>query len=179
MAEKTHAAVQPSGEHTKVFPPLDPNTYASQLIWLAITFGLLYVVVRRIFLPRVDAILEARSDRRKDDLALAEKLKRDMEVALATYEDALRDARTKAHAVAKEMREKLAAETDTERGRIESKIDAMLAEAENRIDAAKSKALASVGEIAGDVASAVVARLIGKEVTTDEIKRAATQHAAE
>jgi F-type H+-transporting ATPase subunit b len=178
MAEQIHAAVQPSGEHTKVFPPLDPNTYASQLIWLAITFGLLYLMVRRIFLPRVDAILEDRSGRIKGDFAATEKLKRDMEVTLATYQDALRNARTKADGVAKGMREKLAAETDTERARIEAHIAAMLAEAENRIEAAKSKALASVGEIASDVASAVVARLIGKEVTTDEVKRAVAQPAA-
>ena len=55
----------------------------------------------------------------------------------------------------------------------------MLTEAEGRIAAAKSKALASGGEVAADVAGAAVSRLIGKEVTTDEFKRALMQRAAE
>jgi F-type H+-transporting ATPase subunit b len=179
MAETTHTAIQPSGERHKEFPPLDPNTFAPQLIWLAITFGLLYLLLRRIFLPRIDAILEDRSGRMKSDFALSERLKRDTEAALATYQQALTDARTKAHEVHKAIREKLAGETAAEKARIEKQIAAMLAEAEIRIDAAKSKALADVGEIAGDVASAIVARLIGKELTTDEVKRAVTQRAAE
>jgi F-type H+-transporting ATPase subunit b len=62
---------------------------------------------------------------------------------------------------------------------IEAQITLMLTEAEGRIAAAKSKALASVGEVAADVAGAAVSRLIGKEVTTDEFKRALMQRAAE
>jgi F-type H+-transporting ATPase subunit b len=177
MAKDTHATV--GGEHTKAFPPLDPSMYAAQLVWLAITFGLLYALVRRIFLPRVDAILEDRSGRIKSDFALAEKLKRDTEQALASYEQALTDARAKARGVTTVMRENLAKETAKERARIEAQLAAMLAEAENRIGAAKSKALASIDEVASGVASAVVFRLIDKEVTTDEVKKALMQRAAE
>jgi F-type H+-transporting ATPase subunit b len=83
MAEYVYATAEQNGQHPKVFPPLDARTYASQIIWLAITFVLLYGLVRRIFLPRVDAILEDRSGRIKGDFALAEKLKRDTEEALA------------------------------------------------------------------------------------------------
>jgi F-type H+-transporting ATPase subunit b len=179
MVEKTHTAVHQNGEHAKAFPPLDPDTYASQLIWLAITFGLLHLLVRRVFLPRVGAILDERNARAMGELALAEELKSDTEAAITRYEQALADARIKANDIAKGMRERLASQTDKERARVEAQLAAMFAEAESRIAAAKSKSLASIGEVASSVTSAVVFRLIDKEVTADEVKRVLMPRAAE
>ena len=178
-AQKAGTAVPESAGHAKVFPPLDPGTFAPQLIWLALTFGLLYLVLKRVVLPRVGEVIEERSDRVKRDLAQAEKLRADTEKALANYEQALGDARAKAGTIAKTMRDKLTAEVDKERAKVEAQIAAKLAEAESRIAATKSKALASVGEIASEVAGVIVTRLIGKDVTKDEVKRALVQRAAE
>ena len=68
---------------------------------------------------------------------------------------------------------------ETERARIEAEIAARISEAEKRIAASKAKALASVGEIANEVTSAIVSKLIDEEVTTDEVKSALVKHAAE
>jgi F-type H+-transporting ATPase subunit b len=181
MADKVGAgtAVPESAGHAKVFPPLDPSTFAPQLVWLALTFGLLYLILKRVVLPRVGEVIEERGDRIKRDLVQAEKLKTDTEKALANYEQALGDARAKAGAIAKTMREKLTAEVDKERGKVEAQIAAKLAEAESRIAETKSKALASVGDIASEVAGSIVSRLIGSEPTKDEVKRALVQRAAE
>jgi F-type H+-transporting ATPase subunit b len=173
------AVVQQSTGHAKAFPPLDPNTYAPQLIWLAIAFGVLYLLMQRLFLPRIGAILDERRGCIRGDLALAEQLKTDTEAALAKYEQALADARTKANDVAKSMRDKLAFETGKEREKVEVQITHMLAEAESRIAATKAKALANVDEAASDVAGAIVSLLIDKEVPAEEVKRALAQRAAE
>ena len=178
-AQKAGTAVPEGAGHAKVFPPLDPGTFAPQLIWLALTFGLLYLILKRVVLPRVGEVIEERGDRIKRDLAQAEKLKADTEKALANYEQALGDARAKAGAIAKTMRDKLTAEVDKERAKVEAQIAAKLAEAESRIAETKSKALASVGDIASEVAGVIVARLIGTELTKDEVKRALVQRAAE
>ena len=87
-----------------MFPPLDPDTFAPQLVWLALTFGLLYLILKRVALPRVGEVIEERADRVKRDLAQAEKLKTDTAAALADYEQALAEARAKANAIAKGMR---------------------------------------------------------------------------
>jgi F-type H+-transporting ATPase subunit b len=178
-AQKAGTAVPESAGHAKVFPPLDPSTFAPQLVWLALTFGLLYLILKRVVLPRVGEVIEERGDRIKRDLAQAEKLKADTEKALANYEQALGDARAKAGGIAKIMRDKLTAEVDKERTKVEAQIAAKLAEAESRIAETKSKALASVGDIASEVAGSIVARLIGAEPTKDEVKRALVQRAAE
>ena len=164
MAQTAGTTVPESAGHAKVFPPLDPGTFAPQLIWLALTFGLLYLVLKRVVLPRVGEVIEERSDRIKRDLAQAEKLKGDTEKALANYEQALGDARAKAGAIAKTMRDKLATEVDKERVKVEATIAAKLVEAESRIATTKAIALASVGDIASEVAGVIVTRLIGKEV---------------
>ena len=77
------------------------------------------------------------------------------------------------------MRDELAAEVDNERAKVDAQISQKLTEAEARIAQSKAKTMASVGEIAADTAGAIVARLIGKEVSKDEVKRALMQRAAE
>jgi F-type H+-transporting ATPase subunit b len=174
-----NAAVQGSEGHKKSFPPLDPSTFAPQLIWLAIAFGLLYLLLRRFILPRVGEIVEERSECIKRDLAQAEKLKTDTATALASYGQALADARAKASDVVKAFREKIATEVDQERMKAEAEIAAKLVEAEKRIAAAKAKGLADTSDIAGEIAGAVVVRLIGEEVRKDEVERALSREAAE
>ena len=179
MAQKASTAVPDSGAQPKVFPPLDAGTFVPQLVWLVLTLGLLYLLLRRVVLPRVGEVIEERADRIKRDLEQAEKLKGETEDALANYEQALAEARAKSNAMAKSMRDKLTAEVDKERAKVDAAIAAKLTEAERRIADTKSKALHSVGDIAGDVAGAIVARLIGKEVSKDEVKKALVQRAAE
>src|SRR6185436_15347896 len=109
MATNSTAGTATSQEagHAKVFPPLDSGTFAPQLVWLALTFGLLYLILKRVVLPRVGEVIEERGDRIKRDLAHADKHRADTEKALANYEQALGDARIKAGAIAKTMRDKL------------------------------------------------------------------------
>ena len=181
MAEKvTTGTTGPSGAgHVKVFSPLDSGTFVPQLVWLALTFGLLYVLLKRFALPRVGEVIEERRDRIQRDFEKAEKLKAETEQALANYEQALAEARTRANAIAKDMCDKLAAEVDKERAAVDVEVARKLADAEARIGQSKAKAMASVGDIAAETASAVVGKLLGKEVTKDEVQRALLQRAAE
>src|SRR5262249_39966346 len=141
--------------------------------------GLLYLLLRRVVLPRVGEVIEERADRVKRDIEQADKLQVQTQAALANYEQALGEARAKANVVAKSMRDKLTSEVDKERAKVEAAIAAKLAEAERRIADTKSRALNSVGDIAGEVAGAIVGQLIGKEVSKDEVKKALVQRAAE
>ena len=163
----------------KIFPPLDPTGVVPQLFWLALSFGLLYLLLKRFALPRVGEVIEERRERIERDLAKAEALKAETELALATYERALGEARVKAGAIAKDVQAKLTAEVDAERAKLDAEISAHVAAAEARIAQTRVKAMAGVGEIAGDTAGAIVATLIGREVSQDEVKRALMQEAAE
>jgi F-type H+-transporting ATPase subunit b len=161
--------VPEGGGHPNVFPPFDRETVPSQLVWLALTFGLLYVAMKRAILPRLAKALSARSDHIKHDLARAETLKRETEKIRGDYQQALSDARAKAATLVKSERERLATEVEKERATLEAQISARLARAESDIAASKSKALARVGDIATELAGAIVTRLIEKDVATGEI----------
>ncbi len=154
------------------FPPFNPDTFAPQLIWLALTFAALYYILSRKALPRIADVLEERANRIKRDLDAAERLKGETDKALATYEQALNDAKSNAGGIAKETRAKLAADVDREKTAVDAQMNAKVTEAEARIAATKTKALASVNDIAATTAAAIVSQLIGHEATADEVKNA-------
>ena len=157
MATKTHTEVP----HKSGFPPFQKETFASQLVWLAITFVALYLLISRIAIPRIGGIIDARDKRIAGDLADAQRLKADSEAALAAYEKALADARNRAQVIGGEIRDKLHAEAEENRKALEARLNAQLAEAEKTIAATKSAAMANVRGIAVDAAAAIVERLIG------------------
>ena len=92
--------VEEHAEEEGTFPPFDPTFFASQLLWLAITFTALYLLMSRVIIPRIGGILEDRRDRIARDLDQAERLKQQSEEAVASYERALAEARSRAQKIA-------------------------------------------------------------------------------
>ena len=87
-------------------PQLNPLDWGPQLVWLLLTFGVLYLLMVYVALPRIGSVIEARAARIAADLATAEKLRRETEEAIAAYEQALAEAKQKAHAIVEEGRAK-------------------------------------------------------------------------
>ncbi|MGB7774131.1 MAG: F0F1 ATP synthase subunit B' [Pseudolabrys sp.] len=158
----TTAHTEAPGGHKGTFPPFDSHTFASQLVWLVITFVLLYVVLAKVALPRVGGIIAERQKRIDDDLAQANSFKTQSDSAIAAYEKALADARNRAQSIANDMREKQTAEAESVRKKIEDQFNVKLADAEKAIAATKQAAMANVRGIATDAAKAIVERLTGK-----------------
>jgi len=174
MASPTHTATTeavPKGEHG-AFPPFQTETFASQLIWLAIAFIALYVLMAKWALPQVGSVIEGRQKRMDDDIAEAGRLKQQSDEAVATYEKALADARGRAQAIANETREKQAAAAETSRKQLEEALNVRLADSERTIASTKQAAMSNVRGIAEDAASAIVERLIGKAPNQQAIAEA-------
>ena len=156
-------------------PQLEPLDWAPQLIWLVITFTFLYLMMTYVALPRIGSVIDARMQRIADDLAAAETLRRETEEAIAAYEQALAEAKQRAHAISDEGRAKLKAEIEAERQKLEAQLAAKGAEAEARITEAKNAAMKDVNAVAADVASDVVRRLIGVAPSDAEVKQAVAE----
>jgi len=173
--EGTHSETGANGgeAHTSgVFPPFDSSTFASQLLWLAITFGLFYLLMSKVLVPRIGGILEHRRDRIAQDLDEANRLKEEADNAIAAYEQELADARKKASAIAETAREKAKTAAEAERASTEAELGVKMADAEKSIAAIKTKALADVDTIAEDAASDMVKHLLGGTVTKAEVAAA-------
>ena len=164
MAEPAHTTStgHPAEGGHGTFPPFQSETFASQLVWLAIAFLLLYVLMAKLALPRVGSIIAGRQKHIADDIAEASRLKGELDAAVAAYEKALADARARAQAIANETREQQAAEAEKRRKTLEDALNTKLADAEKTIAATKKSAMSNVRGIAEDAARAIVERLIGE-----------------
>ena len=164
--------LEEGGEEEATFPPFDSTFFASQLLWLAITFIILYLLMSRLVLPRIGGILEDRRDRIARDLDQADRLKQQADDAIAAYERAVAEAKAGAFTIAAEAREAAKQEANKRQANVQADLGAKLAEAEGRIADVKAKALSDVSDIAGEAAEAVVQRLLGKKPTAGEVNEA-------
>ena len=170
VEDGAHAAAAEGGAHTEQaeghgsFPPFDASTFPSQLLWLAITFGLFYLFLKKVVLPRVGGILEDRSARISSDLDEASRMKAQADEAVAAYEQELAEAKAKANAIGQEANEASKAEAEAARKKVEESLGKKLAEAEAQIATIKSNAMREVGSIAEETSAAIVQQLTGGKV---------------
>lgn len=149
------------------FPPFDSSTFPSQILWLAIAFGLLYLLMSRIALPRVGSIIADRNKRILGDLAEANRLRTESEAAAAAYEQSLAEARRNAAAIGQKARDAAKADADAERAKAEATVNEKIAQAEKQIAGSKAKAMGEVGGIAVDTAEGILKALIGGATRAD------------
>lgn len=172
--EALHAGTEVHDAGHGVFPPFDPTSFGSQLIWLALTFAFLYFVMSRVALPRIGNIIDQRKARIDGDLAAADHARQKTDEAITAYEAALAAARSKAHAVAEETRTSIKADIDAKRKRVEEGLSAKVAAAEADIQASKLQALGNVDEIAAETVQALVGQLSGP-VSLEQARSAVAQ----
>ena len=163
QAPDTHSEVGVEHDAGGSFPPFDSSTFPSQLLWLAITFGLFYVFLKKTVLPRIGSIVEVRQDRIAQDLGEAARMKEEADAAVAAYEQELADARARANAIGQEARDGAKAKAEAERKKVEAALEGKLSEAEARIALIKDAAMRDVGQIAEETAGAIVRRLVGTD----------------
>ena len=162
---------QDSGGHA-VFPPFDSSTFPGQLLWLAISFGVLYYFMAKKALPAVGATIKQRKDRIAKDIDDATAMQQKADAAAAAHEKSLADARAQAQSLAQASRDQLAAEADAKQKAVDAELAAKFAEAERHIEAMREQAMANVGAIARDATAAIVERLIGRPAKPEAIAAA-------
>jgi F-type H+-transporting ATPase subunit b len=154
------------------FPPFETQYFLSEILWLALSFALLYALMSRVVVPRIGSIFADRNKRIDDDIAAAQRLKERSDAAHAAYEKALADARTRAQNMATATREREAAAAVETNHRLEAQLHERLAAAEKSIAATRATAMGNVSTIAAEAASAIVERLIGQKPPAEEVAAA-------
>ena len=144
----------------------------SQVVWMALIFGALYVLLSRWALPQVASVIESRDARITADLDTARLAKAEADAAVAEVHAATRRASTEAQtAIAAAVAQ--AKGEAAEQARIANeRLDAQLSEAEGRIAAARSSAMAALRDVATDTAATVVARLTGQPADAASVNAA-------
>jgi F-type H+-transporting ATPase subunit b len=152
------------GHHEGGFPPFQTENFAPQLVWLVLIFGVLYLLMSKIALPRVGGILESRDAKISSDLESARDMQSKAQAAAAANDETLRLRREEAQAIGREAQHKIAAEAAAQRAQAEKQAAEKIRAAEERIASAKAQALANVEQIAVDAAASIVEKLTGASI---------------
>lgn len=167
----TQAEVGHDAGHAN-FPPFASETFPSQLLWLALTFGALYYYMSKKLLPKVGAVIQDRKALIAKDLDDATAMQQKADAAAEAHQKALAEARAKAQSLAQAARDQLAAESDARRKALDAELAEKFGAAERQIAETRTQAMANVGSIARDAAGAIVERLIGRSVSADAVAAA-------
>ena len=157
------AAMLPGGAYAAGnMPQLVPEDMPPQVVWLAILFGVLYLLMSTIAVPRISATLQARDAKISGDLAAAEKANEDARALIENYHQRLSQARENARGLTREREEADAAAATARLTQLSERIGAQIADAEKRIGEQKANALSGLEQMAIDVAQSAYAKLVGQ-----------------
>ena len=150
-------------------PQLDQTKFSSQIIWLFISFAILYLLMSRMALPRIGAVLKERRYKIEDNLQKAETLKTEAAVAAEAYEKVLAEAQASAGEAIRDAREHSAAKAAKLQGEEHARLAGEIEAAEERISQAKDKATAGIRAVSLEVAIAAAKKLTGEKLDSGAI----------
>ena len=150
-------------------PQLNPEFWISQIFWLTLTFGILYIVLSKIILPKISSNLELRKSQIQENVEAAERQRKDSESKLKEYEEIISKSKLEAKNIFKETKEKVLKDINSKREVLENEIDEEIKKAENEISLLKKKAPEKINKIAVETSAEILKNLIGAEVNNSSI----------
>ena len=150
-------------------PQLNPEFWISQIFWLTLTFGILYVVLSKLILPKISSNLELRKSQIQENIEAAEKQRENSESKLKEYDEIIQKSKLEAKNIFKDAREKVLKDINSKKEILDKQIDEEISNAEKEIEALKEGASEKINKIAIETSSDIVKKLIGAEVNNSSI----------
>ena len=150
-------------------PQLNPEFWISQIFWLILTFGILYVVLSKLILPKISKNLESRKSQIQENIEAAEKQREDSEAKLKEYDDIVLKSKLEAKNIFKDIRDKTLKDINSKKETLDNQIDQEIEKAEQEIDVLKKNAPEKINKIAIETSSGLVKKLIGAELNNSSI----------
>ena len=150
-------------------PQLDPEFWISQIFWLTITFGFLYLVLSKFILPKISSNLELRKSQIQENIEAAEKQREGCEAKLKEYEEIIFKSKLEAKNIFKNAREKVIKDINAKKEILDKQIDEEISSAEKEIETLKNVAAEKINKIAIETSSDLIKKLIGTEINNSSI----------
>ena len=150
-------------------PQLNPEFWISQIFWLTLTFGILYLVLSKLILPKISANLESRKSQILENIEAAEKQREDSETKLKDYEEIISKSKLDAKTIFNQAREKALKDINAKREVLDKQIDDEIIKAEQEIKILRENAPDKINKIAIETSSELVQKLIGAEINNSSI----------
>ena len=150
-------------------PQLNPEFWISQIFWLTLTFGILYLVLSKLILPKISTNLESRKSQILENIEAAEKQREDSETKLKEYEEIISKSKLEAKTIFNQAREKALKDINAKKEVLEGQIDEEISKAEEEIKTLRNGAPDKINKIAIETSSELIQKLIGAEVNNSSI----------
>ena len=150
-------------------PQLNPEFWISQIFWLILTFGTMYVILSKFILPKISNNLESRKSQILENIEAAEKQREDSEAKLKEYDEIILKSKSEAKTIFNQTREKALKDISAKREVLDKQIDTEIAEAEKEINTLRKNAPNKINKIAIETSSELFQKLIGTEVNNSSI----------
>tara|TARA_Y100000817_G_scaffold146715_1_gene114928 strand:- start:1301 stop:1843 length:543 start_codon:yes stop_codon:yes gene_type:complete len=150
-------------------PQLNPEFWISQIFWLIITFGILYIVLSKFILPKISSNLELRKSQIQENIETAEKQREISEVKLKEYDEIILKSKLEAKNIFKNAREKVIKDINLKKETLDKQIDEEISNAEEEIKTLKKDATDKINKIAIETSSDLLKKLIGTEINNSSI----------
>ena len=150
-------------------PQLNPEFWVSQIFWLSLTFGILYIVLSKITLPKISANLELRKSQIQENIEAAEKQKESSVTKLKEYDEIILKSKLEAKNIFKNAREKAIKDINSKKETLDKQIDEEIIVAEKEIEIMRNSASEKINKIAIETSADLVKKLIGAEVNSSSI----------
>ena len=150
-------------------PQLNPEFWISQIFWLTLTFGILYIILSKLILPRISSNLESRKTLIQENIEAAETQRKNSEKKLKDYEKIVSKSKIEANNIFNNAREKALKDINSKREILDKQIDNEIKKAEEEIGILKKSAPAKINKIAIETSSELIKKIIGTEINNSSI----------
>ena len=150
-------------------PQLNPEFWVSQIFWLTLTFGILYIILSKLILPKISSNLELRKSQIQDNIEAADKRRESSEAKLKEYDNIVLKSKSDAKNILGDAKGNALKEINAKRETIEKQIDEEIEKAEQEINVLKKNAPEKINKIAKEMASEILKKLIGSEINNSSI----------
>ena len=150
-------------------PQLNPEFWISQIFWLTLTFGILYIVLSKLILPKISTNLELRKSQIQENIEAADKQRETSDSKLKEYEDIILKSKLEAKNIFKEAREKAIKDINSKREILDKQIAEEVKKAEEEIKILKNSAPEKINKISIETSSELVKKLIGAEINNSSL----------
>ena len=150
-------------------PQLNPEFWVSQIVWLVLTFGILYIVLSKLILPKISDNLESRKSQILENIEMAEAQREESEKKLKEFEKIILDSKIEAKNHFNEVRQKTLEDINNKRSALEKDIDKEINAAEEEINNLKINSNEKIKNIAVETSAELIKHLIGEEANNSSI----------
>ena len=150
-------------------PQLNPEFWISQIFWLIITFGILFIVLTKVILPKISDNLETRKSQILENIETADKQKEESQKKIDEYEKIILDSKLRAKSYFNDAREKILDDINKKRASLEKDLDEEIGEVEKELSDLRNKSGEKINKIAAETSAELIKELIGEEVNSSSI----------